>query len=270
VAAIRTRAEWQAEPPARPLTPYAVGAVRGTTIHWEGTPTPAIPTPALLRSIQTFHVEQRGWRDIAYNLAVDQAGAVWECRGLDYRNGAHPDGTGANDSTVAVVALIGEGQTASPAMLAGLSAACAIVAAHHPGASQVWPHRYWTATACPGEQLTAAIEAGTISAHPDELKLEPNPPKGPRMLATTINADGRAEEFRIDAAGKVVHRWQLTAGGKWSAYLPMGSPGQVDQLAAFTNADGRAEVIAMHSAYGAIFRTYQTAPGGPWSPWLRD
>jgi hypothetical protein len=104
--------------------------------------------------------------------------------------------------------------------------------------------------------------------HPTEPP--PAPTKGARMLACTVNADGRAEEFRISTAGKVLHRWQLTAGGKWSQYLDMGSPGAVDQVAAFTNADGRAEVIAMHSAFGAIFRTYQTKPGGPWSPWAQD
>ena len=40
-------------------------------------------TAPLDRGWQTFHMKTRGWSDIAYNIAVDLAGEVWELRGWD-------------------------------------------------------------------------------------------------------------------------------------------------------------------------------------------
>jgi lysozyme len=57
----------------------------------------------------------------------------------------------------------------------------------------------------------------------------PAPPPPHRLqaalMATTCvpNADGRLEEFAV-AGGRVVHRWQKTAGGAWSDWASFGAP----------------------------------------------
>jgi hypothetical protein len=45
----------------------------------------ASSVPAMLRSIQAFHMDVRGWDDIGYNVVVDRFGTIWEARagGLD-------------------------------------------------------------------------------------------------------------------------------------------------------------------------------------------
>ena len=56
--------------------------------------------PGILRSIQTFHIDGRGWNDIAYNFAVDKFGTIWEARGGGITNaviGGHA--MGANYET---------------------------------------------------------------------------------------------------------------------------------------------------------------------------
>jgi len=41
--------------------------------------TPA-QVPAVLRSVQAFHMDGRGWSDIGYNIVIDKFGSVWEGR----------------------------------------------------------------------------------------------------------------------------------------------------------------------------------------------
>ncbi len=62
--------------------------------------------PGILRSIQAFHIDGRGWNDIAYNFAVDKFGGIWEARGGGITNaviGGHA--MGANSETTGVVTL---------------------------------------------------------------------------------------------------------------------------------------------------------------------
>ncbi|MDO5628404.1 MAG: N-acetylmuramoyl-L-alanine amidase, partial [Mobilicoccus sp.] len=70
--------------------------------------------PAILRGIQRFHSQSRGWSDIGYNALVDRFGGVWEGRrggiGIPHR-GAHAQGV--NDLYLGV-AYIGD-TTRSPA-----------------------------------------------------------------------------------------------------------------------------------------------------------
>ena len=75
-----TRAQWGARPPRNrtPLNPT------GATAHWEGPHMGVFPhtaCPSKVRGIQAFHMDSRGWSDIAYNAIVCPHGYVFEGRG---------------------------------------------------------------------------------------------------------------------------------------------------------------------------------------------
>ncbi len=62
--------------------------------------------PGVLRSIQAFHMDGRGWSDIAYNFVVDKYGGVWEGRGGGIDRaviGAHSQGFNTNSVGVMVI-----------------------------------------------------------------------------------------------------------------------------------------------------------------------
>ena len=71
-------------------------------------------TTASIKAIQAFHMgPQRGWSDIAYNFIVLQDGRVFEGRGWNVQGG-HT--LGYNRSAMAIVAVLGIGETPSAAM----------------------------------------------------------------------------------------------------------------------------------------------------------
>ncbi len=165
------RTEWASRGPVAPLTPLVARAVEGIAIHWPGTTGP-IGDPgrnriaARLEGYRAYHTGQppvgRGWSDIAYNVAVDQAGRVWNLRGIGVRSAANGDQV-VNATWVALLALVGPGEKPTGAMQE------AIVAVRHdlvlsafPGARAVRGHRdvRRDPTDCPGDDLEALIRAG--------------------------------------------------------------------------------------------------------------
>src|SRR5690606_41011770 len=62
------------------------------------------------------HVNGNGWKDIAYNVAVDQRGNVWTLRGVSKQSGANGT-TAANRSHGAVLLLVGNNEQPSAAMI---------------------------------------------------------------------------------------------------------------------------------------------------------
>ncbi|MEM9521137.1 MAG: S-layer homology domain-containing protein [Actinomycetota bacterium] len=62
--------------------------------------------PALLRGIQRFHMDTRGWDDIAYNFVIDRFGRIWHAREADIFEpitGGHTTGLNAESVGVAVL-----------------------------------------------------------------------------------------------------------------------------------------------------------------------
>jgi hypothetical protein len=97
----------------------------GIAIHWPGTSQNAFGVQsaslvaARLRGYWDYHVNTRGWVDIGYNMAIDQAGRVWDLRGLS-RVGAHCASTAnpdANHEWVGVLFLLGDEERPSAAMI---------------------------------------------------------------------------------------------------------------------------------------------------------
>ncbi|NLE71200.1 MAG: hypothetical protein GX609_03760 [Actinomycetales bacterium] len=76
---IHLRSEWA----ARPFTGTPeITSVQGAVIHHTVTANDyaASQVPAILRSIQAYHMDGRGWSDIGYNFLVDRFGTIWEGR----------------------------------------------------------------------------------------------------------------------------------------------------------------------------------------------
>jgi hypothetical protein len=78
--AVLTRSQWGARPPA--ITPSVAPDLKIAVVHHSvnANTYSREDVPALLRGIQTYHMDVQGWNDIAYNFAVDRFGRIWEAR----------------------------------------------------------------------------------------------------------------------------------------------------------------------------------------------
>lgn len=185
---IKGRADWGANESIVGL-PYEYGIVSGVMIHHDaGSNTyTAADVPGILRSIQAYHVNTRGWKDIAYNILVDKFGTAWEGRGggLDRAvSGGHA--YGESNKRVFGLSLLGNYDLVQPSS-AMISKAKDIIAwkfALHgvnPNGSTwgsggqdggstylnaISGHRDENATACPGQYVYSQlpdIRAGVTS-----------------------------------------------------------------------------------------------------------
>ena len=103
---IHSRAEWGARAATDPIE--AAADLKMAIVHHSDTGNAYGPgdVPAMLRSIQAYHISGRGWSDIGYNMVVDKFGGIWEGRdgSIDRLSiGAHSQGF--NTSTVGVMVL---------------------------------------------------------------------------------------------------------------------------------------------------------------------
>jgi hypothetical protein len=102
---VNTRDSWG----ARPVGAMSYGStVKLGVVHHSdsGNDYSAGQVPGILRGIQAYHMDGRGWSDIAYNFVVDKYGGLWEGRagGIDRPVvGAHAQGF--NTNTVGVMVL---------------------------------------------------------------------------------------------------------------------------------------------------------------------
>jgi hypothetical protein len=118
------RSAWKARA-ARGSTALVVSAVEGAALHWPGMAKPINATgdagmrrvASALRGWQDYHMDTRGWSDIAYMIAIDQAGRAWTLRGLNIRSGANGDGD-VNRRFGAFLLVLAPGEQPSAAMVA--------------------------------------------------------------------------------------------------------------------------------------------------------
>ncbi|MFE6647234.1 N-acetylmuramoyl-L-alanine amidase [Nocardioides sp. NPDC057772] len=94
---IYSRRQWGADESVREAGPPDYHEVRGGFVHHTVSTNSYArdQVPGIIRSIYTFHVQSRGWRDIGYNFLIDKFGRIWEGRygGVDRPVvGAHTSG----------------------------------------------------------------------------------------------------------------------------------------------------------------------------------
>jgi GH25 family lysozyme M1 (1,4-beta-N-acetylmuramidase) len=155
------------------LTVAGVGT-HGFTVHWPGEPgaigTDRDPIRHLLQAYWTYHTTPEpaghGWADIAYQAAVDQAGRVWDLRGVDRRSAANGDET-VNTAWGALLLMVGSGEEPSQAMVTAVRdwrrtrwLARYPKAVHVVGHKDVRPDP----TECPGPAVYAMVTDGTFVA----------------------------------------------------------------------------------------------------------
>jgi len=112
----------------------------------------------VLRSWQSWHIDGRGWQDIAYNYAIGQSGTRYRLRGEnrcgatkgDYEN----DGIPENYEARAVVFILGGDQEPTPAAHAAFLSMWVVDPMPVIGHRDVYLEGTGgTSTACPGEHL---------------------------------------------------------------------------------------------------------------------
>jgi hypothetical protein len=160
------RSEWGGRPPTARyrLDPLHV---EGVALHYPGMGNTRLTSieaiQKALRGWQSYHMDTRGWSDIAYQIAVDVHGNTYGLRGLRYRSGANGDAD-VNLRFGAFLLIIGDRETPSPAMIRTVRAR---VAAHRnlfPQSHRIVGHRDVRPepTACPGDIVSDLIAAGAF------------------------------------------------------------------------------------------------------------
>lgn len=181
---ILPRRAWTTTPRPDGLTPLVGGRLLGVAVHYTGSSRPLGDAPTLqasarlLEAERRHHVNGRGWTDIAYSYAIDQAGRVFELRGAAYQSAAN-GGQPANRRYGAVTFLLGVGDRPTPALLAAWAWwRREVWLKAWPRATAVVGHRDLYATACPGDPTYQLIRAGRLAAAPaDEgtsMRLHPD------------------------------------------------------------------------------------------------
>lgn len=126
-----------------------------------------------LRGYRSYHVNTRGWSDIGYQVCVDQAGRLWDLRGIGRVPAASASATNpdANLEYGACLWLVGNSEAPT---------AAAIAAFQHwrqtrwlsrwPNATRIIGHGQvpGASTACPGSRIRALISAGVLAQFPHD------------------------------------------------------------------------------------------------------
>lgn len=175
---IITRDQWGARSSSRPLSWAPLD--RGLVFHWNGPPIGLYSRAGsyqIVRNTQNFHIDGRGWSDIAYNFAISRYGDVFEGRGDLAWNAA----TGVNEANqryLAVEFITGEEEPFTDEMK---QAAVDLVAWYKSTQrpANLTVHYEWTSTACPGSQIAHFIHNELLTFVPQskpEPEILPVPP----------------------------------------------------------------------------------------------
>lgn len=169
------RSEWGARAPKPGPGLLDPAQVEGAVIHWPGTTssTPILSKDAVasaLRNWQAYHMDVRGWSDIAYQVAVDQAGRAWTLRGLRTQSGANGD-TDVNERYGAILLVLVQGEQPTAAMKATARGVVADFRRIFPRGVEVKGHRDvrpggtpgHPSTDCPGPAAYAALQRGELT-----------------------------------------------------------------------------------------------------------
>jgi hypothetical protein len=217
-AVIIRRREWGADESLRKGRPSFAPTTR-ISVHHTVTPNDDPDPASTVRAILAYHTQANGWDDIGYNFLIDAEGRIYEGRwARDYQPGERPTGeddhghgvigahTGKDNPGTLGVALLGDFRSVAPSS-AALEALQTLLAweadRHHidPLATTAWStgerstvigHRDAGPTACPGDQLYAALPA-IRQAVADQIAARPPGATNPGYWLLT--SDGQVHPF---------------------------------------------------------------------------
>ena len=228
--ALLPRSAWTSTGPIKSLTPLYPAEVRGLAVHWPGSPGRWGTTPTLEETARRLEDERRQhtstsasdpskpWSDIAYSLAVDLAGRLFDARGLRWRPAANGDAD-VNRRYVAVTVLMGADDPVTPAAVDAVRAARALVLQTYPHAVEVVGHRDLHQTECPGPGLYQLVRSGAFTAAPAAPAQEDDMPTADEVADAVLTRLAKAatpgQDSEADAAVFAVARRVWTVG--WPA-----------------------------------------------------
>jgi N-acetylmuramoyl-L-alanine amidase len=142
-----------------------MGEVRGVAVHYSGMNADEqrlhSNCAARVRGMQRYHLEGRGWLDIAYNHVFCRHGFVFVGRGFGVRSAAN--GTKESNDHYFAVCFLGDDSVGRADVTREARRALEVLIAEYrrryPKAREVRPHSDFFATACPGDELRALITA---------------------------------------------------------------------------------------------------------------
>lgn len=188
------RTAWTAVPAAGSAMPAKPA---GIVVHWPGEKRPIGTSLSVVRAklegYRRFHKTTHGWADIAYQVAFDQAGRVWDLRGIGRMSAANGN-RDLNERYLAALFMVGEGEHPTTELLDAWRHWRSTVALRkHPTATQVKGHRQVRpgGTTCPGHIVQALITSGALLT----------PATAPTPTQTTeddMNADQNEALKRVD------------------------------------------------------------------------
>lgn len=245
-----------------------------------------------IRAIYDYHVNGRGWCDIAYNFVVDRFGTVWEGRTGSIGGpvqGGHASGFNTGSMGVVLLGQYHPGSsppaaTVSSSQYNGVRDLIAWKFGQHDvdalgttvevsGGSTSIPagtkvtlktisgHRDVGSTGCPGDNAYTLLP----NWRTDVAARVAGAPTAATRPAAGRNADGRLEVFALGGSSKIFHGWQSKPNaGPWTGWYELGSSKFTAGVAVTSNKDGRLQLFA-RNANGQISTSGQTTPNGIWS-----
>lgn len=162
------RDAWGARPATHVVELDPARVTRFFVHHTTGSQRPPF---AWVRSIQDFHMDGRGWNDIAYSFLVSSDGTVFEGRGWE-RQGAHTKG---HNSTSVAAAYLGDGSKPVPEAALVSIRQLAEEADERFGRLERLGHKDVSATACPGSILYGWVCDGMLVSAPESASPETSP-----------------------------------------------------------------------------------------------
>jgi hypothetical protein len=204
-----------------------VSRVKGAVIHWPGTTsskpiTSQAAVASALRGWQAYHMDERGWSDIAYQVAVDQAGRAWTLRGLRTQSGANGNNA-ANEDYGAILLVLVQGEAPSEAMKATTRAVIADFRKIYPNGTAIRPHadvrKEYTGdgTDCPGPAATAALRRGEFTPRTtEELSVSDI-----RAITDAITAGQRDLKASIDGLALRLEQAIETSTRRWALWAQL-------------------------------------------------
>lgn len=174
-----SRKDWGARTPTAGPGDLTPSRVEGIALHWPAMSSPLRTVAAVmdaLRSWQTYHMLTKGWSDIAYQVAVDQAGNRYILRGLAVQSGAN-GGDDVNERFGAALLVVAPGEQPTPELIAEVRTVVADHRAMFPNSRRVVGHSQIRPepTACPGPAVLRLINEGAFNprhAQEDDMQLD--------------------------------------------------------------------------------------------------
>ena len=223
---IHGRAEWGARPYEG--TPEIRPPLERAIVHHTVTSNNYDPgqVPAILRSVQAYHMDARGWADIGYNFLVDRFGRIWEGRQGGVANVVLGSHAGENALHSTGISYIGEASTSVTS--AAVSAYGELIGwkmfihGVRPTTSNIIGHRDVMATACPGDALwrslgtirsRAATKYASLAGNLTFVHRSVDVTRRYTPLTGDFNADGRDDVFWYGPGAARDYLWFATAAG---------------------------------------------------------